>query len=532
MKSPVPKAKVPSRSTAPLLWALGSAALALVFRIPFVQIPFSPYDEGYYAAVARATASGSRLYADAGYVRPPLLNAAYWLGFRFAQLTGSRYDLSVRVLAALFAAATVGVLAYYLFSEFSMPAALAGSALAILFSASMTLENAANAETWLMLPYTISALLVLHVATRQSRGGRDVWIMLAAGACTGISAGFKEVALVNVALPVMAWVLFRRPYPRSWLKLTLSFLGGTVLAWGVVLAWVAATDDVRAFIYHTWLTRIQYASSSHEHLPVLSILVGRLVGLSAAITVSAVVTLACSCAVLVRRKVSPRAQQIVIFALGWVLLSAMGVAASGRFYPHYFIQATFPLALLLAAALDALTKAAKRTWAVWAIAIGLGTLAVLPPALSMANDVRLAGVWASDAQLGEAVAARVTQLTPASGSYFVWGEWSNVGAYSPRRSTSRIQYAYYPFGPPDGHWALGRFFPSDGAVTLEDLRRQPPDTVLLTSPLGTAYLTGLVGSPFNQHDDPRVEQALLTMLKEHFVTVEQGDRYVVLKRAR
>src|SRR5262249_7314919 len=57
-------------------------------------------------------------------------------------------------------------------------------------------------------------------------------------------------------------------------------------------------------------------------------------------------------------------------AIAWLVLSAVGVAAGGRFFGHYFLQVAAPLVLLAAVEID---RRLTRRLAVW-----VGVLTALP----------------------------------------------------------------------------------------------------------------------------------------------------------
>jgi hypothetical protein len=71
---------------------------------------------------------------------------------------------------------------------------------------------------------------------------------------------------------------------------------------------------------------------------------------------------------------------------------------------------------------------------------------------------------------------------------------------------------------------LGEQFPSSADVVLPELRRNPPDTIVLTVPLRLLKPSG----PSN--DGIRLTNALYALVAEHYVVVERGAGYVVLTR--
>jgi 4-amino-4-deoxy-L-arabinose transferase-like glycosyltransferase len=518
------------RETVP---GLAFAATTIALRLSFLGLPFDAHDEGYYAAVAKETVRGSRLYADLWYMRPPLLNSVYAGSYRFSLGTRVPYDLSVRLLAGLFAALTVGIVARALFAEFSPRAAFLGSAFAALAGASLTLQNEANAETWMLLPYTLSALLLLQVALREPPFRRAAWTVLLAGALTGIAAAFKQVALVNLALPAVAWVVFDRPHVRRWLGLTAAFIGGTLFVWAGILVRLVMNDELRAFLYFAWFRNAVYVKYSHAELEPMLLLVRNLTGLGFAFTITAALTLALFGAALLRRDGSQRRRKIALFAFGWLFLSAIGISASGRFYMHYFIQATIPLALLLSASADEfLADDLRERDSSTAIAVVL-VLALLSPLVSLVIDAVSIPFMSGKRGVYKDLGTRLSQFTVPGGSVLVWGICASVKAYCPLPSATRLPVVYddYSWSPQSPGNLMGEAFPSTGDAVLADMHRSAPDTLVLTAPLGSDA-SNAPGSRYGPGDGGRLKATLYSTITKEYEVVERSASYVVLRRKR
>ena len=517
------------RRTRPTGWALGFAALTLLLRLPFLRLPFDPTDEGYYAAVAQSSVRGSRLYADLWYVRPPFLNVVYAWSYRFSLGTAMPYDDAVRVFSAVFVAATVGVLAWVLFSELAPRAAILGAAMAALLAASLSLQNEANAETWMLLPYAASALLVLHVALHDPPNRRALWALALAGALTGVAAGFKQVALVNLALPIVTCAVFDRRHIRRWIGRTCAFIAGTAAVWAGILIGLGFLDDVRAFLYYAWFRNMVYVRASRAGSYSIRAAFATLTGPLAAFSLSLVVVLALFAFSLSRNRAWTRSPRIGVFSLAWLGVSAIGVAASGRFYPHYFVQTTIPLALLLAASVDTVFAADARARTSTTSFALIAVLTLLCPTLSYVADLRDANSIAAQRQLYKDLAQReLPRLTPPGGSFLVWGISVSVNAYTPLQAASRLPVVAYDYGwtPTDRGRLLGEEFPSTADVVLAELRQREPDTVLLTVPLNAS------DASIPHNDGVRLTSALYALLAEHYTVVERGTGYVVLTHRR
>lgn len=512
---------------------LAFAAVTIILRLAYAGLPFDAHDEGYYAVVARETVRGSRLYADLWYLRPPLLNTVYAWCYRFSLSSGIPYDVSVRLLSGLFAAATVGVVAGVLFSKFSTRAALLGSTFAALAGASLTLQNEANAETWMMLPATLSALLVLHVALDKPSSRRSAWLMVLAGILTGLAAAFKQVALVNLALPTVAWLVCDRARVRRWVVLSAAFVSGTLCVWVGLLVRLAMIDDLRAFLYFAWFRGAMYVRHSRAEFEPLRLLLGNLTGLGFAFTITAALALALFGGVLARPGAPTRARKTALFAFGWLALSIVGVSASGRFYLHYFIQATLPLALLLSASADEFVATDEGRQVSSATVAAILIVGLLPPVISQVIDVRTIGSKTAKRGVYKDLGARLPQDTAPGSSLLVWGTCASVKAYCTLPSATRLPVVYddYGWSPQSSGRLLGEEFPGTGEVVLADMRRSEPDTLVLTAPLRSRSPSGS-SSGRGPIDGGGLEATLSATVARRYKVVERGRGYTVLRRKR
>ena len=515
-----------------LLPALGFAALTFLLRIPFLRFPFAPQDESYYAGVAQATFEGRAIYADLGFIRPPALSFVYAVALKIAEATGLPFDLTVRLMAALFAAATVGVVAWLLFRFLKPLPAAAGSLLAALLSASLILENEANSETWLMLPYVASAALVIWAVRTSADARRWRLSMVVAGALTAVAALFKEVALVNLAVPLLATLALAegKRFGRA-VTAALWFAGGVLGVVACVLLGLETSGQAADFLYHTWYTRLNYVADTYALADPFAVLGAHLLPIVKAFVVPlAAASTAAVAALMAGARERSAERRLVVFSFGWLVVSAVGVAAGGRFYPHYFIQVTIPLVMLLASSLAALGGPPRRLVR-GGLAVALVLVACAYPAWSWAEDVARAPAVQKTRTAWRDLAGRADAATPPGGAMFVWGAYPIVRAYSHSAQVTDEVWTYYSFGPPGSVRLLGESFPSVGDRILADLEARPPDTVVLTAELG-GYLPGSGTLALSPPDDLRVQERLLEIIDEDFAVVEQAERYIVLARER
>lgn len=481
--------------------------------MPFRDIAFSA-DEGYYSVAARFWVEGQSLYSDLGFVRPPGLAWVYAL----PRLLGfSAGDGFIRYLSAGVAGITAAAIVWWLLRRLPVSFVAVAAACLVAWSASLTLQNEANSETWMLLPYAASALLCL-VAFRRDGEGRLAWpLALAAGLLLAVAALFKQVALVGLAVPLIAWAAYGTPSKRG-ISLSATFFLGALAGSLIAPAFVLLSgDDLRAYFYFAWLGASSYVadakatSGAFIASRVLSVVLPLLLPL-------AVIGIAIAAAGVRDRRVFK--QPLFVFAGLWLGVSAIGVMASGRYYPHYFLQLLPAAAILCAFALSGLHGASNgRTWGALLIVVALLPVAFAWSSL-LADYLDAPRVRSNRAQ-AVVLARRADYRTPEGGSVLVWGPPSSA-AYIKRELWGGIPWLYHGIGAPDGRVVLGARVRSQGDRALSLIDAGPlPDTVLLSTELWPP-------APGAAADDPRVPDRLEAVLDEQYQIVwrsKRGPRY-------
>lgn len=483
------------------------ALLSFLMRVPFLRVPFSS-DEGYQSLVARQWLSGHSLYGDLAFVRPPLLALPYAAA---RLITGNDGDITLRLMAALWSAATVALLAYFLLRRLRLMPALAGAALMTAWSASISLQNEANAETWLLLPWTAGGLLLLHLAEEPPRGARAMWALAGAGALVGVAALFKQPAAVGALLPLAAVAAFSRPW-RDDLRAALAFIAGFGAALAGSLFACALAGDGIAYLFRAWVGMFAYVSAERSRT-VLDALAGAWRSARLAYFLPAAAALGTAgVAWPFGSGRSGRAAGYVRFSAVWFAISLVGVSLSGYYFRHYFIQTIPALALLAAAGLQlAQDRGGWRRW----VAAGLVVAAILSGAVAFVQDLQGRPRFVSDRAVSVTIAHRIDSHTPPGGRFVVWGAYQAAAAYSAREPASRMSWFWLSgFDPPVTTRFLGKEFPSKGSLALEDLRAGTVDTFAITTPL--------VGEDPRDVDDPRVAEEIQRMLDADYVTAARG----------
>ena len=369
-------------------------------------------DEGAYATVALGLLDGRLPYRDLFDHKPPLIYVWYALSFAIF----GESDWSPRLLAGL----CLGATAILVESSARVLYGHAAGRVAGVAFAGMTgialLEPAANVEPFMLLPMVGSLRAAL--AWRQS--GAIGWLALA-GLLASLAFLTKEVTVWNGAVPLV-YIL---ALPGSRRQRLASLAAGAALPVALIVAmygWMDALDDL---LYANVEYNLLYAADvTHAEKAALAWKATLVVGLAAAPFAAA--TLAGAVCCLKRR------DQSDWLVLAWLAASALGVASTGRFFPHYFLQMMPASALVLAAL--------STAWPKWGGAVHRRRLSVA--AFGACSVVALA--LSAPAYLGGSALERQRAKgdTPAVAASF---ENRQIGAYLRTRTN-----------PNDTVWQAGR----------------------------------------------------------------------------
>lgn len=388
------------------------AALALLLRVPFFSWPLIS-DEGSYAYDVYWWVRGFPLYVNLlGVERPQGLFVSYLVPV--VLLGGATW--AIRLWGALWIAATnlaVAACARRLLGErYAFPAAL----LYALYSSMPAIEGfTANAETFLVLPLTLSALALLD--------GRWFWAGLTAGLAISCKASGGSALFLAAA-----WLLYTRSGWRSALRLAAGA--------GIVLAALVA-HGVWSAGWPNYLYNMLGVRSGGLFQPYGSPLIAALYGWSStAVAWLPLVAVLPSLSVLPRRR--------ALFLWLWLGCCLLGMSVSGHWYWHYWIQ-LMP-ALCLAGSLGLLMlwskgRAISRQLAAAVLVIpvvALARFAVLPP---------LEGDWAlyhrPGYQIATAAADYIRAHTEEHGTIYV--AFSEADIYHLARRRAAVPYLFYAY---------------------------------------------------------------------------------------
>ena len=425
-----------------VLVIVGLVLITSAVRVPLLGIPFER-DEGEYAYIAWRLGHGELPYRDWVDQKPP---AIFWI-YRTALALPIDPIRAVHIAALIFSAASACALFFLARRFLNNFWAFAAAALLILLSADPWIEGtAANTEIFMLLP-----LILAQVAFfRSIENPRRTMSILLCGAFIGFAVAFKQVAAVN-------WFLLWAVFPiltaaeKRW-RNSISFAAWSTLGMVIVAAIVALyflfrgglSDLVDNVLTHnleyigamTWSDRLQYCGDTLIRLSSTELLVW---------IFSTVGFVAVVCA---------KQRKWIAFVFGWVVTSAIGISASGYFFPHYFQQWLPPLALLsvFGAAWLSELQLWKRAWLPMSI-FGLA-LVILPLKTcwpfwfsdSPADAVRKIYPGNFFAEM-PAFAERLAQVTLPDQRVFAFSAEPELLFYAHRVSATRYIFLFPLYGP-------------------------------------------------------------------------------------
>jgi hypothetical protein len=484
---------------------LALAAIVLVtavLRAPLLKVPFER-DEGEYAYIGWRLGHGELPYRDWVDQKPP---GIFWI-YRVALSLPLEPIVAVHLMALLFSAGSACSLFFLARRFVSQFWAGAAALLFALLSAHPRVQGmAANTEIFMTLPLVLSQLAFFK-AVDEITGGtpalkpwRSIAWMTLAGILTGSAVCFKQVAGINWffqaalfsiflprdqrlhvfsgVLPSSAAATFdglsaldhpttgkrsdisaaedgRTPlntYQR--LRQGVAFAGwslaGAAAVWGIIAIYFQCQHALGALIENVFTHNLEYVNAN-PFARRLMFCRNTLADLSSS---QALVWLI-SAAGLVALALSGRIRWL-LFLGGWLATSALGVSASGYFFPHYFQQLLPPLALGAAIAAKALNGAQTSAFILHlSRRVILSVLLLILPAITIfpflvtyspAETIRKiypGNLFAEMPELGR----RLAQITSPEERVFVFGAEPELLFYAQRLSATRYIFLFPLYGP-------------------------------------------------------------------------------------
>jgi hypothetical protein len=456
--APHRNATVTRRAEVALALCIGLLVLAL--RAPLMDLPLER-DEGDYAYIAWRLAHGEVPYLDWFDQKPPGVYVAY----RAALALPGDASVAIRAVAALFSALS-SIALFFLVRPLLGPAAatLAAILLGFLSADPMIQGPIANTELFMLPGVVVAAALFLRVVAADRT---PIAACMALGVSLGIASAFKQVAAVNAPFFLLALALCVRG-PGRWRRLA-AFTGwmglGGLLVWVPILMWLQRNGGLEAALDAVLLHNLSYASA----LP-LSQRFANLVFYGARFAPSqgiAWILAAVGLVSLARRQDRFPA----LYLGGWALANAVGVSASGHYFPHYFQQLLPAVASLAAATLAGgrASRGPSRPRVALVSALALAPLVLAAAgfwALSPAEAMRT--IYPGNSfQSMPALAHEIASVSEPEDTVFLFGAEPELLFYARRVSATRYIHLFPLFGPyPD---ALER----QRGVAAEVARAQP-----------------------------------------------------------
>ena len=340
--------------------------------------------------------------------------------------------------------------------------------------------------------------------------------LLAAGALLGAAFLFKQPAAI-AAIPIGIYLLLPTYRASRGLTLADSIVHATLLAAGF---FGALGLTALALWKQGTLAEAFYWTFTNHSIPHVFWLNGILTTLAFA---GACFPLLLGAATAYRDRdgiwASKPSEWTALFGL--LVLSAVGVAAGARFYPHYYIQLIPPLAVLAAAQYAPVWPRQRRAARWWqSLAITYVWLSVTVIAFSIAHWRGLA----NNRSLSEAGQYLLDHSDP-NDRIFVWGQMPKIYLDAHRRPASRFILTFpltgYVYGGLTGVDTHDRIVPGAWTKLEQDFNKHPP-----------TYIVDVQVPQKNAQYPIRNFPFLATLLSEKFLPVAQTAEGVIYRARR
>jgi 4-amino-4-deoxy-L-arabinose transferase-like glycosyltransferase len=470
-----------------LAW-LALFVVTVAIRLPYILHNRQVDDESFYSVAGTEVLEGGDPYRAAVDRKPPLVYYTFALLFA---LVGKYNFVGLHLCALAWTIATMIGLFVAARRLFSIRAAYAAAFLYSIFVPVIDYRRQAlNGELLLNLPVTWALVLATWPNNRAFRPE-----LFVSGALLGFAFLFKQPAAV-AAVPIGLYLLlpsYRRTRGiggGSSITQVATLTLGYIAALGLVAAWLAHRGVITEAIRWTFITDFVNGPTTLEYWSLA------LHAIVLFVLLPAVPLWACVFAS-VREARQGRGYFREIEPEFWALLlllaaSFVGAAASGRFFPHYFIQLLVPASLLGAPVLAGVIAREveygffilrRRVLVVWLAAC----VAIFFVVQVISFELRFKG--------GEA-ATFVRENSSQADRIFVWGPSPDFYLDARRRPATRYSATYpltgFVFGTRltyDPHYdTSSRIFPGAWSTLESDLQAHPPRFVIDEfSSLGDKY---------------------------------------------
>jgi 4-amino-4-deoxy-L-arabinose transferase-like glycosyltransferase len=446
--------------------------LVVVLRLPALLAPRPIDDENMYAAVGIELAHGGLPYVSAIERKPPLL---LWTYAAVLRVFGEHDWPALHAVASVWLLVSMLGLYWLARAWWDRAAGLTAALLYALFLPWGTYKDLAwNGEMLMNLPIIFGLLLAM-------RPRRSALSLAAAGALIGVASLLKQPAAISIG-PLLLYVLlpsYRAAQGRSLggaLLLALSLALGFALTLGAMALLLLRLGILREALYWSVL--------DHDvpHGPLSAVFWQRALPASAGFAAACLPLLWGSYRAAADSGKYFAGRRPEYLALVYLLIAAcIGTAASGRFYPHYFLQ-IIPVLCLFCAPVGAELWHARETLAGRKrFRAGTGYLAGTACVFFGIHAVACAGARAA----GD-VSAYLRAHAGASDRLFVWGQAPEIYVDSHCRPASRYITTFpltgYVFASPlnqdPNYDTSDRIVPGSWAVLEHELSERAPSFIV------------------------------------------------------
>jgi 4-amino-4-deoxy-L-arabinose transferase-like glycosyltransferase len=463
---------VPAHRSRPLLLgAFGIILLTIAIRLPSLVHPRAIDSEAMYSVVANEIVDGGRPYIDAVERKPPLL---FWTYAAIFKIAGKFNWDALHFVALIWTLCTMAGL-YAIGRElFDRDVGLIAALFYTVFQPWWTWKNLAlDGEMLMNLP------IVWAWATAFRRGASRMRPELFLSGALLCGAFLLKQPAAIAAVPLGIYVLLPSYRASRSLTTTNSIIQAAMLTLGffVTLGSVTIILWKQGILHEAFYWTI--ADHDVPHVFWQKAIVTTVIFLGACLPLIIGTIISCRN----RNEIwSGRiAEQIAL--LGLLIVSAIGAAAGGRFYPHYYVQLIPPLALL-AAPYYAQLWSRKIQPSHWLLrpTTTYAWLALTVVVFSIKHWMGLV----SQRVPFEAGRYLLTHSAPGE-RIFVWGQSPEIYLDAHRRPACRYITTFpltgYVFGGPiPGFDTRSRILPGAWSTMEQDFARHPPTYIVDVQP--------------------------------------------------
>ncbi|MGH2411525.1 MAG: ArnT family glycosyltransferase, partial [Chloroflexota bacterium] len=310
----------------------GLIGFCTLWRLPGLADPPWLNDEGVYAMVGRALLHGEKLYRQVWENKPP---AIYLLNAAAERLGGAGHVITSMRLLALIASVIALTALYRLMAAERGP----GAARLAVVMAGIGLDlplidgTEANAEIFVAAASATGMALVWGAVSARRDDDRRFLSSGPALVLAGIAFGSGVLFKLPAGADALAAALVIIFHDNRLIRLA-ALLLGAVIPLGAITGWLAGQGLVGDALYATIGYNRGYVTTGQSlHSPIVGLFT----------VLAPLASLGAGAAIAWRRR-----RTGLPFSAGaswWLGLSLLGALASGRTYPHYFLQAVVPLAI-------------------------------------------------------------------------------------------------------------------------------------------------------------------------------------------